>query len=256
MLAKISLLTALLVAAIYPLSFWISAKDPLKNYFHRFHTGLANVLCGLGAAALSTMHPGNVFTCTAFFWLGILLAVSWKCWAKESASPVLLTIPSIIGFYLLYQLSLFWFHSVAAFGLLVLGGFIFCSSLFAMNLGHWYLNAPGLPIEHLRRTTYTFAGFLALRAVLDVILALTQRTISDGDVISVFQFMLRVDGFLLWLAVFFGTLFPLGCIYFVKGTLDVKNTQASTGILYALLVSVIIGDMTYKYYLIKFGIVL
>lgn len=256
MLAKISLLTALLVAAIYPLSFWISAKDPLKNYFHRFHIGLANVLCGICAAALLTMPVENNLTFIVFFWLGILLFISWRYWAKESIPPLLITIPSLAGLYAIYQLSILWFNSAAIFFALVLGGCVFCSSLFAMNLGHWYLNVHGLPISHLRRATYTFAGFLAVRAVLDIILMLTRQTVFDGDTISVLQFMLHADGFLLWLAIFFGTFFPLCCIYFVKGTLDVKNTQATTGILYALLVSVIIGDMTYKYYLIKFGITL
>ena len=33
----------------------------------------------------------------------------------------------------------------------LLGGFILCSALFAMNLGHWYLNVHGLPIAHLKR---------------------------------------------------------------------------------------------------------
>ena len=136
MLAKISLLTALLVAAIYPLSFWISAKDPLKNYFHRFHLGLANVLCGIGAAALSTMPVGNVLTFAVFFWLGILLIMTWKCWAKESVSPILITIPSLLGLYVIYQLSVSWFNSPAAFFFFVLGGCVFCSSLFAMNLGY------------------------------------------------------------------------------------------------------------------------
>ena len=56
------------------------------------------------------------------------------------------------------------------------------------------------------------------------------------------------------MGIFFGALFPLFSLYFVLGTLKLKNTQAATGILYVTLCSVLLGDLTYKYYLIKFGI--
>ena len=168
----------------------------------------------------------------------------------------MLTIPAGVGLYVVFQISNVWFNDVGIFAALVLGGLILCSSLFAMNLGHWYLNVHGLPLSHLRRAVYTFWIFLAIRLLVDVYLLLMHTVNFDGDMIPLLRFMLFSDGFLLWLAVFFGTLFPAICVFFVKGTLDVKNTQAATGILYALLVSVLIGDLTYKYYLIKFGIAL
>ena len=54
----------------------------------------------------------------------------------------------------------------------------------------------------------------------------------------------------------FGTIFPLVALYFVDGTLKVKSTQSATGILYVILIAILIGDLTYKYYLIQYGIVL
>ena len=74
--------------------------------------------------------------------------------------------------------------------------------------------------------------------------------------IPLYVFMNRMDGFFLWVAIFFGTLLPLICNYFVIGTLKVKSTQSATGILYAILVAVFMGDLTYKYYLFKYGIAL
>ena len=125
-----------------------------------------------------------------------------------------------------------------------------------MNLGHWYLNVHGLPIAHLNRAVSVLGGCLFIRALADVYFIFAQKLLYDGELISIFQFMLQFDGFFLWIALFFGTLFPLISLYFAKGALDVKNTQATTGILYAILCSVLIGDLTYKYYLIKFGVAL
>ena len=47
MLTKIPLLTLLIFSVTYPLCFWLSARDPLKNKFHHFHIGLPNVTAGL-----------------------------------------------------------------------------------------------------------------------------------------------------------------------------------------------------------------
>ena len=75
-----------------------------------------------------------------------------------------------------------------------------------------------------------------------------------GEQTRCLDFMNSMDGFMLWMALFFGVLFPLAGLYFAFGTLKLKNTQATTGILYVLLSAVLLGDLAYKYYLIKFGI--
>ena len=74
--------------------------------------------------------------------------------------------------------------------------------------------------------------------------------------ISIVQFMTRMDGFLLIIALFFGVILPIITLHFVKEVLKLKNTQSATGILYVILCSILFGDITYKYYLIKFGITL
>ena len=136
----------------------------------------------------------------------------------------------------------------------IVGGFILCSSFYTMNLGHWYLNVHGLPMSHLKRAVYVFWFFLILRALWDVLALLTMRILSRGEMIPLWKFMGQMDGFFLVIAFFFGTLFPIISLGFVKGTLDVKSTQSATGILYVVLSSVLIGDMTYKYYLIRYGL--
>ena len=125
-----------------------------------------------------------------------------------------------------------------------------------MNLGHWYLNVHGLNINHLLRATYIFWTFVVIRFIWDIWQLLTAKILYQGDRISLPHFMFHIDGFLLLIAFFFGTLLPLVTLYFVKETLQVKSTQSATGILYVILSAVLICDIAYKYYLIKYGLIL
>lgn len=269
MLFLIPFLTALVFAAIYPLCFWVSHKDPLKNDFHKFHVGLPNFVGGVAVIILLFMNIPLYLKIAALIWKGTLLAISNYFWKKGRVDPEVITIPCILGMIVVILiLKELVVNPLLVSGLIlgftgyliplsiILGGFILCSAIFAMNLGHWYLNVHGLPMAHLMRAVFVFGFFLVLRTVWDIILIINGQVVSREEIIPVAKFLLQIDGFFVWIAILFGTLFPLFSLYFVRGTLLVKSTQSATGILYVLLISVLIGDLTYKYYLIKFGLAL
>jgi hypothetical protein len=259
MLFKISFLTSLLFSAVYPLCFWISAKDPLKNNFHRFHLGTACLVAGV-ATIVFWFSPEIDLTLkyNLIVWTVLLLLVSAINWTRESPHVLHITLISVWGILVIFKILQSWGIKGTPLEIIiiVLGAMIFCASLFAMNLGHWYLNVHGLPLSHLKRSVNVFWALTALRAAFDLVLICTQHVTLHGEIYSLGQFILTLEGFLLILAILFGTIFPLVCLYFVKGTLDVKSTQSATGILYAILCGVVIGDITYKYYFFKYGIVL
>lgn len=257
MLSQITLLTSLLFAAIYPLCFWINAHDPLKKRFHHFHLSVANIIGGLILVyVLITPFPIPI-KITISIWKGLLFGFTRHCWRKEFPNPLIFTGISLIGLIVYSQIHQYYFgFDSAAIMVWILGGFIFCASLFAMNLGHWYLNVHGLPISHLKRATAVFGCLLGLRLLWDVIILATKTVTIQGDFIPLIQFLGSMDGFLLNVAIIFGTIFPLAALFFVKETLRLKNTQSTTGILYVILCSVVLGDLAYKYYFIKYGITL
>ena len=256
MLIKISLLTAFLLASLYPLCFWVSYKNPLKNNFHKFHLGLPNVIGGVVVVWLMFMDIPLSIKILVLVWKAGLIAFSQYYWKKEYPQAVVMTIPCLLGTAAFSYVESALIPSQFLTHLLsILGGLILCASLFAMNLGHWYLNVHGLPIAHLKRAVNILAVFLILRLLADMILLFFQKILYLGDFIRLFSFLGTLDGFLLILALFFGVLFPLASLYFVYGTLKVKNTQAATGILYVILASILMGDLTYKYYLVKFGVI-
>jgi len=255
MLGTITLLTALVFAAVYPLIFWISYDNPLKNNFHKFHLGLPNTVGGVVLVFIWLMDIPLSLKITVTIWKVVLFSLSRYSWKKESPDPKLITVPCLLGIYAFVRMQEHligpgW--SGAFVG--VLSGMIFCAALFAMNLGHWYLNVHGLPINHLKRSVYVFWALLGIRLVWDIYIMLTGTIVYIGDTIPLLQFAMRMDGFLIGIGLFFGTLFPIITLYFVNEVLKLKNTQSATGILYVILCSILLGDIAYKYYLIKFGI--
>ena len=258
MLIPLTILTSLIFSVIYPLCFWISRKDPLKNNFHKFHIGLPNVIGGVTVVSLLFMDIPTATKLVVLLWKAVFIAVSRVSWKKQYPDALWMSIPSLLGVYAFYRVmgDLTGAGGAAALIVWILGGCIFCAALFAMNLGHWYLNVHGLPMAHLKRAVNVLGLFLVLRLLWDFYFLITGKIFYAEYGMPLVQFLGRLDGFFLWIAIFFGLLFPLISLYFAHGTLKLKNTQATTGILYVILCAVLIGDLTYKYYMIKFGIYL
>ena len=269
MLLLIPLLTALIFAAVYPLCFWIHSRDPLKNDFHKFHIGLPNFVGGVAVVSLFFIPMPTSIRTAAVIWKVIMLSTSKYYWKKGFVDHRMITVPCLSGIivsnWVCFELVL---KPLLMKGLItsnalipiyfinVLGGLVFCAALFAMNLGHWYLNVHGLPITHLLRSVYVLGIFLFVRLLWDIPMMIWGKVVTQGETIPVLTFIRHLDGFFIWIAFFFGTVFPFISLYFVRGTLVVKSTQSATGILYVVLTSVLIGDLTYKYYLIKYGLAL
>ncbi len=259
MLSKIFLLSALIFAITYPFCFWISVKDPLKQNFHRFHLGLPCFVAGVTTAVILFSSVSDESKGLMFAWCGMLLSLAYINWQRPYPYPVVVSLASAYGLFILpviFPQILGTAVSQQIIWISILAGFIFSAALYAMNLGHWYLNVRGLPMKHLRWSVDAFGVLLSLRLLIDLGSIIMGTVWHQGEKIQLFHFLMTTDGIFLWIAIFFGTLFPLFSLYFVHGTLKFKNTQSATGILYVILIAILIGDLTYKYYLIKFGIAL
>ena len=257
MLSKIILLTALLFGICYPLFLLGNYRETVKSGFYRFNLGLANVVIALAVLSLWLMGADSALLVSSAAWLLVLMAVSAYLWQKDIDHRWLLLLPSLIGLVSLTQFNRLTFdnHPVES-AMSALGGVILCASIFAMNLGHWYLNVKNLPIAHLRNFTNIFLALLGLRFIADSYFLATTTVLYSGNDISLFAFFQVLDGFFLVIAVFFGTLLPLVIVFLVIETLKIKSTQSATGLLYVVVISVLIGEMTYKYYLVQYGIAL
>ncbi len=255
MLTKIPLLTFLIFSVTYPLCFLLSARQPLKNNFHHFHIGLPNLTAGLCVVGMLMLElPASVVN-GAFLWAVTFFIVSFLFWKQESVHPLAAGLISLSGLFVYASahshLLEGTFVSIASG---ILGGLILSAAFYAMNLGHWYLNVHGLPLNHLKRATIALGVVLAARLLWDIVMFLMSHVVYHGEDVTLAAFIGRLDGIFLLVAFFFGTLFPLVSIYFVWGTLKAKSTQSATGILYVLLSAILIGDIAYKFYLLHYNL--
>ena len=273
MLTELSLSGFLAFAAAYPLCFWSNAGATIDRGFYRFNLGVSCFILGLGVLALLIAAPasaarpqqavalsGSVPVVLAVAWLVGLLATTWSQWERPRPSLPLVTLPSLLGLVVTVGITVARTPPAAApVGAAVvtlLGGLTLGLALYTMVLGHWYLNVARLPIAILARAVAVYSALLALRLVWDAVAFATGSLPYQGLPLPLYAFVGTLDGFLVTVAVFFGTLFPLAATWLVQRTLRAKSTQAATGILYVVVVAAIIGDFSYRFFLLRYGVVL
>lgn len=257
MLTTIPVLSFLLFGAVYPLCFWFIKGNSIAADFRKFNIGLANFVAGMGIVILLFMPVPWPLKAAVLAWKAVLLSVSSYSWKKEKINLWLMLLPVVCGIGAVGVLQgHFTVSGSALLAIVMLGALILCLAFFTMILGHWYLNVHGLPLKYLRDVTRALAVALIARLLWDIFALGSSKILYFGDLIPLYKFMFHIEGFLLLVAVFFGTVLPAGLVFLVLETLKVKSTQSATGLLYVLVVAVLMGDLSYKYYLMKYGLVL
>ena len=119
----------------------------------------------------------------------------------------------------------------------VLSGLVTGLTVHAMLLGHWYLNAPGMRVDALRRAIDVALIAWAVRLIAAVVETWPDLSMLLGraDATSLALLSLR------WLAGLVGL--PV-LLVMSRKTLDIPNTQSATGILYVACLAAILGELT------------
>lgn len=123
-------------------------------------------------------------------------------------------------------------------GAAVLGG-----TVVGMLLGHWYLTAPTMSIDPLRRLNKLLgiAGVLRLVVSMTVVGLLSAGMFDAPDMTVRLAVVPRAWLSLRWIA---GIIGPLVVSLMVWRILKYRNTQAATGVLFVGVILAFIGDMT------------
>ncbi|MFM8953520.1 MAG: hypothetical protein ACKOOF_10745 [Planctomycetaceae bacterium] len=119
----------------------------------------------------------------------------------------------------------------------LLSGLVTGLTVHAMLLGHWYLNAPGMRVDALRRAIDVALAAWAARLVFARVAAAPGLASlgERSDATSLALLSLR------WLAGLVGL--PV-LLVMSRKTLDIPNTQSATGILYVACLAAILGELT------------
>jgi hypothetical protein len=125
--------------------------------------------------------------------------------------------------------------SVGAVVAPLLSGLVVGLTVHAMLLGHWYLNAPGMRIDALKRAIDVALGAWAAQFVMAAAGAWWgMPAVATGDRAALAMASLR------WLAGLVGL--PI-LLVLSRKTLDIPNTQSATGILYVACLAAITGEL-------------
>ena len=109
----------------------------------------------------------------------------------------------------------------------------------AMLLGHWYLNTPTMRLDPLKRLLRLLVAAIVIRMVISAIgVWLTGNRLNNLAEGITTSWILFVT--LRWIA---GLILPLVLTYLTWQTLKIPNTQSATGILYAGVILVFIGEL-------------
>jgi hypothetical protein len=196
-----------------------------------------NLLVVLGLATFAalvarTTLPGPTWIVAAgaavVAWLG---SVVWLA-ERKRAGLVCCGIASL----LLAAATLLVQGRWSAAGAAVLSGLVSGCAVHAMLLGHWYLNAPGMSVNALRRMIdlALLAWGAQFAVAVGGLLAASGGPLPAGWT----TFALTA---LRWLAGLVGL--PV-LLLMARKTLDIPNTQSATGILYVASLAATLGELT------------
>lgn len=117
----------------------------------------------------------------------------------------------------------------------LLSGAVVGLAVHAMLLGHWYLNAPGMSVDALRRSIDTALLVWGLQCG-----ATGLSWLAGSPAVGSGSHTAFALGALRWLAGLAGL--PV-LLWMARETLAIPNTQAATGILYVACLAAIVGEL-------------
>jgi len=234
------ILAQFLLRLTFGLAFGMAITSPQKvsSGFFRNHLYVTLGLATLASVVLFQMSDSAAWLAVTAAMASFFGAAFWLYESKRagrlalwivmtvSLGGALLALPTYTHVELPRSLRLI---AVATSGLL-LG-----VTTLAMLLGHWYLNAPGMELEPLRRlinVAMTNVGIQALVCGTGLAAELSSREFSLAWLLFV---ALRWS---------FGLLGVFGLLWMARQTLKIPNTQSATGILYVAVIGVFVGELT------------
>lgn len=256
-----SLFTHFAIGTLLPLLF-ISVNE-IGTMFFRFIAGLSVVLLLLAFWAQpfadfsfavpfvqSAPIDGQIITLlTASILCSLLTMIFLKSFGK-----IFIMLSTAFGLAAMSELA-FAFPAASSVPNWLLAGSFVASALMlgsvlgTMITGHWYLVNRKLTMRPLQMATWVFLGVIGLR--LTLVAGVFLMTLSSPQMAQteIAKNMLGFtgQGILFWARVGFGLLMPIILGKMIWDSVKVQNTQSATGILYATIIFVIIGEAFSKY---------
>jgi len=136
----------------------------------------------------------------------------------------------------------------------VISALVLGAAMVAMLLGHWYLVIHDLSIEPMKRISVVLILVLLVRLIAVTTTAVIFWLRNELWRTPLTNALFYNPKLFFWQGIIFGILGPLILSWMVWHTVNIRSTQSATGILYAVIVFVLVGDMTFKHFFAITGI--
>ncbi|MCI0696699.1 hypothetical protein L0337_32435 [candidate division KSB1 bacterium] len=263
-----SLFTHLAIGTLVPLLF-ISVNEMGPTFF-RLISSLSILLlaCAFWASPFAEISFAAPFVSsspiagqvTTLLTLSIFF-LALTIFLLNRGGKIYVTLAIIAGLAATAKLAFAFPNVAAAPGWMTAGSFMSAalalgSVLGTMITGHWYLVNRKLTIRPLQLATWVFLGIAGLRAILVMATVLLLSNSSQAILAETARnlFSFSASGILFWARVGFGLAAPLLFGWMIWSSVKARNTQSATGILYATIVLVLIGEAFAKYLYLFTGI--
>ena len=123
------------------------------------------------------------------------------------------------------------------------------SVLLTMVFGHWYLVIPGLSIDHLMKLTKVLMAAILLRILTVVMTFALMQTEPSITLWQVLSALMLHWGIFFWPRLLFGIIAPIVLAVMIYSTVQIRHTQAATGLLYVAVVALLFGEFFSKFLL-------
>jgi len=128
------------------------------------------------------------------------------------------------------------------------------SVMLTMVFGHWYLVIPGLSIDPLKRLTKVLMGAIGFRIVTIVASLVVLQIEQTIPLAAVLRELMIQEGIFFWPRLIFGVLIPIVLAVMIWSTVQLRHTQAATGLLYLAVVALLFGEFFSKFLLFSLNI--
>lgn len=243
------------------------SMESVGRSFYKINIRVALVLTLLGHGAMikTSGLPGLAFLfglASAIVGFIYLKKLSGKNFEKAQPLLWLTTALSTLSLAVMIVQSMqnvanlftgFWF--LLSLPCILSGAGLLGSVTLSMILGHYYLNYPKLSITPLRRYNAVLLLAASCRALLFCVGLIVASIVEIPTADPNRGFFLETAA-ILTPRVTFGIIGPCVLAYMSWETVKIKSTQSATGILYAAMVMVAVGELTGAWFLVTEGLTL
>lgn len=101
------ILTALAVASIYPLIFWLPYRNLHRQDVRKWNITIPNIMGGFVLVSVWLIEIPIALKIIVTIWKMVLIYASRYSWKQDYPDPKLMTIPCLLGIYIFFRLKMY-----------------------------------------------------------------------------------------------------------------------------------------------------